>query len=231
MIPFEHLRDDSISMIWPRHYEDAEDFYRHVRQLSNLYVRDKLARQDVDMRVHCEAAGMLPQLARVCEGYSVPVYSCSGFDSLTLKHDLRGDCVDSFTYEGKPTVVLHLGDYDPSGESIYDSMREDVLAFLEEDVPHKLPEEVALFERVALTPEQVFLYRLPTAPPKKSDKRTKSWKGEGTCQLEALPPDAVAVLLREAIERHLDLGVLRQDCEIEAQERRQIARTLPGGAA
>jgi len=36
-------------------------------------------------------------------------------------------------------VVLHLGDYDPSGVSIYESMKEDVLVFVEEDVLSKPP--------------------------------------------------------------------------------------------
>ena len=39
------------------------------------------------------------------------------------------------------------------------------------------------FRRVALTKEQVDGYELPTAPPKKSDSRSKKWKGE-TCQLQ-----------------------------------------------
>lgn len=208
---------------------DAEGFYGHMRRLGQRYERDKLANQELDMRVYCEAAGMMPQLYRVCDPYSVPVYSCSGFDSLTAKHQLARSCAKTYTYEGKPTVILHLGDLDPSGVSIYESMREDVLEFLSKDVPHMPPQWVATFERVALTEDQQRRFRLPTAPPKKSDGRSKRWAGEETCQLEALPPDTLASLLAENIESHLEPNILAEDREAEGKERRQISRALPSG--
>jgi hypothetical protein len=51
---------------------------------------------------------MLPQLHRVCNPYSVAVYSCSGFDSLTAEHELVKDCTEAYTYRDEPTVTLHL---------------------------------------------------------------------------------------------------------------------------
>lgn len=229
-IEFEALRDDAASVMQAAHYADENGFYAYVRRLASGYERDKLARQEIDIRVHCEASGMMPQLARVCEPFSVPVYSCSGFDSLTAKHDLAHACHDTFTYEGKPTVIFHLGDLDPSGVSIYESMKEDVLAFLSRDVPHKDPEDVARFIRVALTPKQVRDYDLSTAPPKRTDGRSRRWKGMDTCQLEALPPNLLAELLAEKIEAVLDKDVLREDREAEDRERRRITRALPAGS-
>jgi hypothetical protein len=226
MIGFEDLRDDGISVMKGRHYDGEEGFYAHVRNLAEGYETDKLARQDVDIRVYCEAAGMMPQLHRTCAPYSVPVYSCSGFDSLTAKHDLARRCAETFTYRGKPTVILHLGDLDPLGVSIYESMREDVLAFVAEDAPQAAPEDVAVFERVALQPKHIGLYQLTIYPPKPTDLRSGRWEG-GTCQLEALPPDVLAEQLDQAIRRHLDGAVLEEDREAEVAARRNIARALP----
>ncbi len=228
-IDFDHLRDDGISVMQPNHYSGVEGFYGYVRRLGANYERDKLAGQDVDLRVLCEAAGMMPQLNRVCRRYSVPVYSCSGFDSLTAKYELAQACSRTFTYEGRPTVILHLGDLDPSGVSIYESMREDVLAFVSGDQPHMDPEDVAYFERVALSRGQVADHGLTTYPPKPKDKRAKPWIRAGlrTCQLEALPPDTLATLLDGSIAMFLDRDKLEEDREAEAQERRQIAKALP----
>jgi hypothetical protein len=122
---------------------------------------------------------------------------------------------------------LHLGDYDPSGESIFDVIAEDVHAFLADAIPHKDPQDVAMFKRVALTPEMVSRYSLPTAPPKSSDSRTKRWGGVGTCQLEALPPDRLAGIIRSRIEYFLSEEILEQDREKELEERRIIAKALP----
>jgi hypothetical protein len=228
MIPFDHLRDDGISVAQDRYYDGEEGFYAHVKTLAEDYKADKLARQGVDVRVYCEAAGMMPQLHRTCAPYSVPVYSCSGFDSLTAKYDLASHCAKTFTYRGKPTAILHLGDLDPSGVSIYESMREDVLAFVAEDVPQADPEDMAIFERVALQPEHIARYQLTTYPPKATDLRSGRWEG-GTCQLEALPPDLLAEQLDRAINRYLDEGVLKEDREAEVAARRNITRALPAG--
>jgi hypothetical protein len=228
MIPFEHIRDDGISVMSHAHYTDENAFYKHIHDEGSAYKRDKLARQKMNIRVYCEAAGMMPQLERVCEPYSIPVYSCSGFDSVSAKYQLKEACWRAFVYQGRQTIVLHLGDYDPSGESIFeDGLVEDVHAFLERDVPHKDPSEVAVFERVALKPEHIERFNLPTAPPKSSDSRTKNWQGAATCQLEALPPDALAGLLDATIKTYLNLAVYERDLKAEEEERRRITRALP----
>src|SRR5215217_8590742 len=236
MIPFDNIRDDGISIMDHAHYADENAFYKHIHDEGKAYKRDKLTRQKVNIRVYCEAAGMMPQLERVCEPYSIPVYSCSGFDSLSAKYKLKEFCWRQFVYKGRPTVILHLGDHDPSGESIFnDGLVQDIHAFLAEDVPHKDPREVADFERVALVEEHVERYSLETEPPKATDSRTANWKGArtGACQLEALPPDKLAVLLEAAIKRQLDMTVYREDLKAEEEERRRITKALPsaGGAA
>jgi len=178
MIPFDQIRDDGISLMAHAHYADENAFYKHVHDEGNAYKRDKLHRQGLDIRVYSEAAGMMPQLERVCEPYSIPVYSCSGFDSLSGKYELKESCWRAFAYKGRRSVILHLGDHDPSGESIFsDGLVKDIHAFLVEDVPHKDPRDVADFERVALTEEHIFEYNLETEPPKASDSRTANWKG------------------------------------------------------
>jgi hypothetical protein len=113
--------------------------------------------------------------------------------------------------------------------SLQAALVEDVHAFLERDVPHKDPSEVAIFERVALKPEHIERFNLPTAPPKSSDSRTKNWQGEATCQLEALPPDVLAGLLDATIKTYINLAVYEQDLRAEEEERRRITKALPAG--
>ena len=233
MIPFDHIRDDGISLMAHAHYADENAFYKHVHDEGKAYKRDKLARQDLDIRVYCEAAGMMPQLERVCEPYSIPVYSCSGFDSLSGKYELKESCWRAFVYKGRRTIILHLGDHDPSGESIFsDGLVRDIHAFLVEDVPHKDPREVADFERVALVEDHIHEYNLDTEPPKAKDSRTANWKGAatGACQLEALPPDKLAELLESALRRRLDMAVYAEDLKAEEEERRRITKALPAAS-
>jgi hypothetical protein len=220
VIPFAAIRDDGVSTYSLDHFDDEEHFLRHVRTLGQNYKRNKLAGQDFHIEVWCEAAGMLPQLFDVAEPYSIPVYSSGGFDSLTAKKRLADRICDI----GKRAVILHLGDFDPSGQSIFDSVAADVAAFVLADRPWAT---VAVeFHRVALTAEQVKSHSLPTAPAKATDSRAKTWEG-GTCQLEALPPNVIADIVRDAILDHIDFDRLIADREHEATDKIRIAGALP----
>lgn len=219
-IPFDAIRDDGVSTMRMDHFEGQDDFLRHVRMLGENYTRDKLAGQEIHLEVWCEASGMLPQLAAVGTPFSVQVYSSGGFDSLTAKKRLANRICGI----GKPAVILHLGDYDPSGVSIFNSVAEDVAAYVHADRIHGLIS--VEFERIALTREQVAGWDLPTAPAKASDSRSKNWDG-GTCQLEALPPDIIASILNGAIKRHIDADILEFDRKQEKHERTEIAYALP----
>lgn len=224
VIAFEDIRDDGASVLEPRHFADEGAFWSFVREQSQHYRRDKLANQPVYIEVWCEAAGMMPQLAQLTEQASIAVWSCSGFDSLTAKRGIA----DRICAIGKRAVILHLGDYDPSGVSIFDVAAEDVAKFVAADAPQA---GVSVeFKRVALTAEQVASYQLPTAPAKLSDTRSHGWDG-GTCQIEALPPDEIRAILATAIRELLDWEILERDFEAEARERQTIAYALPSGTA
>nr|WP_121980798.1 hypothetical protein [Ochrobactrum sp. UNC390CL2Tsu3S39] len=220
VIPFDAIRDDGVTTYRLDHFNDQDHFLRYVRELGENYQRNMLASQPRHIEVWCEAAGMLQQISKVTRDYSIRAYSSGGFDSVTAKKDLADRICDL----GKPAVIIHLGDYDPSGKSMFDVIAEDVSAFVEADRPWN--SITVDFLRVALTDVQVAMYRLPTVPPKKSDSRTAKWVGE-TCQLEALSPDMIATILRGAIVDLLNPDQLNHDRVMEEFERNQISYALP----
>ena len=126
LIPFTAIRDDGVSKVEITHFDDQEHFQAYVRALGEQYQRNRLANQEHHLEVWCEAGGMVYQLAKVTEPYSIKVYSSGGFDSTTARHDLA----QKICRIGKPAVILHLGDYDPSGEAMFDAFAEDVAAFI-----------------------------------------------------------------------------------------------------
>ena len=154
---------------------------------------------------------MVPQLERVA-GF----YSSGGFDSVTVKHSVA----EEFSAMDD-VVVLHIGDHDPSGVHLFGSLDADISAFLDEMGGS------AEFVRLAVTPEQMIGYRLPTAPPKATDGRI--FHGQ-TTQAEALPPDLLASLLDGAIKSRFDMDAFSEARSEEEQERAQITEWL-GGAA
>jgi hypothetical protein len=206
-IPFEAIRDDGIQGggFW---YGNLDDHLCHIDRELRSYDADLQVDQPLRLEAWCEAAGMLPQLRRVCDDYSIPVYSCGGFNSLTAIRQI----VDTAIAYERDTVILHLGDFDPSGVSIYERVVRDVQAFLDVDAPELDFAGV----RVALTAEQIVEHNLPMDPITTRDSRSLAWIAEGReekCELEALPPDVIASVLREQVEAQL---IWRGVCQVAA---------------
>lgn len=212
MIPFSAIRDDGFHGARWQGWHSLEGAKRSLIATAEGYRIDRQRGQPVQLAVWCEAAGMAPQLERICGPYSIPVYSSGGFDSVTVKHDMAR----AFARIGR-VLVLHIGDHDPSGVHIFGSLDEDVRAFIDEF------EGDAEFVRLAVTPDHIDRYALPTAPPKETDRR--NFTGE-TVQAEALPPDVLASILQDAIGGYLDMAVYRQAIETEQAERRALVAWL-----
>jgi hypothetical protein len=213
LVPMEAIRDDGGSVITPNMWASGQEYLDAVRaQAANLML-DRTAGQQIRLAVFSEAAGMVPQLARICEPFGITAMSGGGFESLTDKHNFAAE----LARHDRPTEVLHIGDHDPSGVSMFAAYLEDVEAFTRE------LGGTATFTRLAVTPEQIALYDLPTVPPKPGDRR--AFNGE-TCQAEALAPDVLAAILRDAIEARIDRRALDRVLKRERQVRRELAHRL-----
>ena len=193
-------------------------FWEAVRYTAEHYRRDLQDGQPYRVEVWVEAAGMVPQVARVAHRYGVTVYSSGGFDSLTAKYEAAQRAVS------RHTVILSVGDHDASGWAVFDAAAEDVATMAED---RGAPTGAVRFERVAVTPEQIERYGLPEAPPKKTDNRG-GWQQEGTVQCEALDPADLAREIERALRAHIDFDALAGVQEREQLEREEVLRTLDG---
>lgn len=223
VIPFSAIRDDGTEEAGSSGgYESTVDWWKTVEDHASYYRRDRMEGQPVAIEVWCEGASMAPQLGRVTSRYGIRAYGTGGFSSVTVTKEIA----DRVLEREVPTVFLHVGDYDPSGESIFTAMSEDVLAFCAGTLGDwSEAEELFKPQRVALTWDQVRQYGFPTAPPKSSDSRSRNWAGE-TCQLEAMDPPVLDATLREAIEDQLDLAVREATLEREKNERDKVMSAM-----
>ncbi|WP_344678880.1 hypothetical protein [Saccharopolyspora taberi] len=209
------IRDDTQVVVQaPASFADPADFWRALRGAAEEYRRNRQDGQPVRLELWCETAGMVPQLARIGAEYGLPTYSGGGFDGLAGKHD----AAERAAACGVETVVLHVGDLDPSGIHLFSALAEDVAAFAAAAGGR------IRFERIAVTTDQVERYALPTAPPKASDRR--SFTGTTTTQAEALPPDVLAAVVRAAIEAHRDPDVHQAALAREEAERSALRHQL-----
>lgn len=216
LVDFDAIRDDGVRVEDPQGFTGMADYWANVAAWAGQYRRDRLAGQEVAVEVWVEAAGMVPQVVRVVADYGVAVYSSGGFDSTTAKHD----AAQRVAGRHRPTVVLHIGDHDPSGVAVFTSAAEDVAA-----MAAGLGRRAAVrFERVAVTAEQVTAYGLPEAPAKASDHRGE-WIG-GTVQAEALDPATLADIVRTAVTELIDADILDEVIAVEEAERAELVATV-----
>lgn len=188
---------------------------------------------------------MVPQLETVAAPYSIPVYSTGGFSSVTVTYEIA----ERALARDKPTVFLHVGDYDPSGESIFEAMTRDARAFLYNRLVWKLEREAGSNQHSAAILERHWpgrtLYPAVELPENFADLRptrvaltedqvdeyalptappkvtdTRSRNWSGeTCQLEAMPPDLLAEVIDGAIRDVLDLDAIEDVTDTERSER------------
>lgn len=213
LISFDHIRDDGLTSLAPFSCANAADgIATHGGYLQSMQI-DRQAGQARRLRVWCEAGGMAPQLERMVAKYGIPVLSSGGFDSVAVKHEFAR----SIAVEVAVTV-LHLGDFDPSGVHVFSSLEEDIRAFGEYygcDVE---------FVRLGVTEAQIADYRLPTTPPKLTDRR--SFAADYTVQCEALDPRRLAQILDDAVRARLDDAAYRAASDREELSKADIARRL-----
>jgi hypothetical protein len=219
-IDFSAIRDDGITKRTPHHWKNATELVEVFINSAESFTIDRQAGQLSRLFFAVEAAGMVPLVEEIAAPYTITVLSSGGFDSTTAKYAMA-----QTLSEFPAAEVLHIGDHDQSGVHVFSSLTEDVQAFVagldQESVP-------PIFTRLAVTPLQIAELSLPTAPPKAIDRR--SFDGDVTTQVEAIPPDVLVEIIREAIESRIDQtayqAVLAEEERVKAQFRRTLIPAL-----
>jgi len=145
----------------------------------------------------------------VCREFDVGLGACKGYPSLTFLNDTSKRLIDVIE-RGKTPILLYFGDYDPSGEDIPRSIGENL---------EKLGVYDLEVRRISLLEQQVIDWKLPPAPAKKGDSRTANWDGLGQVELDAVEPNVLRKMCREAILDIFDESLYTDLREREKQER------------
>ena len=210
VIPYGWITDATRQGYFVDTFRDAGEF---LRQVHGLYRADLWR----DARSYCEVWVESRSIAGVirkdCAELAVALYPAGGFTSISLAYESAE--LINVEHDGREVVILYVGDHDPAGVLI------DVA--LERELRRHLDPEVDLrFERIAITPEQIERYDLPTKPRKPGEMRAPEIKA--TVEAEAMPAALLRAVLRDRIESLLPPGALELARVAEQSERLQLAR-------
>lgn len=164
------------------------------------------------VEVWCEKDALSGVIQPVCEQYGITYVATRGFPSVTLLYE----SAMSLVAVGKPAFLFYFGDHDASGRAISGNLEADL---------RQHGADVTV-QRVALNPDQIAAYGLPTRPGKWTDSRHAAFAaryGDACVELDALPPDALTALVHEQIVTIIDREAWQRAQAIEAMERETFA--------
>ena len=145
----------------------------------------------------------------------VPLMVTRGYPSLSY----LAEAAEAIKAHDKPTWLYYLGDHDPSGV--------DIPRVVHERLREMAPEAEINFARLAVNPDQIKAWDLPTRPTKKSDSRSKSFKGQSV-ELDAIPSRQLRAIVREAVTGHIDRREYDMLQLIEMKERDTLMQIAGG---
>lgn len=206
-LPYHWISDSSRRGYHVATYASASDFLRRV---AGEYRADIWQHPDVPTycEVWVESRSIAGTLQGLCEEMAVSLYPAGGFTSASFAYEaalgLNAQVV---------TKVFYIGDYDPAGVLIDQSIERELRS-------HLNPGVTLDFERIGITEAQVAEYDLPTKPRKETDRRALHITE--TVEAEAMPAGLLRAILRERIEGLIPEHVLRAAKVAEESERSSI---------
>jgi hypothetical protein len=207
MIPYDWIADNTRWQRKPRTWDSVADVLADV---SRTYRRSLWTDASERVEVWIEKEALAGVVFDVTAAWDVSLLVTRGYPSVSYVYEASEHAFQ----DGRPLVLYYLGDHDPSGKDIERFVREefDRHDFVDLEI-----------RRLALLPEQIASWDLPTRPTKLSDTRAAKFKGESV-ELDALDAKVLRTLVEEAITSHLDSEAVARTQTIERAERETLVR-------
>jgi hypothetical protein len=210
-IPWEWIVDETRSLERVSTWDNPEQYARAV---ATSYRRDFWNQQPHRVQVWSEKGTVRGLLAPVLDKYAVGFNPVHGFNSGTNTHEVAE------YYDGRPLIILYVGDFDPSG--MYMSEKDLPARFAKYDGDH------IELRRIALTRAQT--RGLPSFPAtdKRKDPRYKWFvanHGHHCWELDAMDPNDLRDCVEQAIIELIE-PVAWQRCEVVNKAEQASLRTI-----
>lgn len=186
------------------------------------YHRDLWANQNKRLEVWIEKDALVGVIDNICRENDVPYFSCRGYVSDSEMWVAAFQRILKYDKNGQDTLILHLGDHDPSGMD----MTRDIDDRLHMFSGFRTNLEI---RRIALTMEQIEALNPPPNPAKVTDSRYTNYVsrfGEESWELDALEPQYIANLIQGEIELERDEASWNELYAEQEAERDQLADVI-----
>lgn len=196
--------------------DEIDSGKRQIKAWMEYYHRNKWENQPIYPEVFIEKKALEGVFYKPCVLRHVALGACKGYPSLTFLKDAAQRFIGA-EERGKIPMIIYFGDYDPSGDDIPRALKENII---------KLGCESIEVRRICLNEDQVLAWKLPPAPTKDTDSRSKNWDGIGQVELDAVRPEKLISLLNDAIDDIFDPDLYEELKEIEREENKEYTKVL-----
>lgn len=169
-----------------------------IEYMQRRYRIDMWQNQPNRLEVWIEKDALIGVIEQVCADWDINYFACRGYASQSELYAAGKRIEARRTGDGQNTIVIHLGDHDPSG---MDMTRDNC-------------DRLSLFaggyvevRRIALNMPQVQQYNPPPNPAKLTDSRANAYIdefGPESWELDALTPQVIAQLIKDEVDREVD---------------------------
>ena len=222
LIPWRAITDRTRRTTYKRGVSNVNEWIAdHLEELFNpaYYGRCYVQSQDIHVEVTTEKDALSSIMENVCYWFCVRLNVIRGQNSTTMNHQISERFADAMM-KGKRPVLLHFGDLDASGVAIPRAIKRILWD------RHGVDAEV---KTLALTPEQVIKYNLPTSidAVKPQDPNYKAWIEEygleqPMVELDALHPETLKNILEQGLKDTFDMDDFSEEQQREVEDRQRI---------
>jgi hypothetical protein len=211
-IPYHAIHDPTRPVVNWNVFGSVQPFVRkEMNGFLKGYCRNLLQSQLNHIEIVGEKNTIESTLRPVAAHYCISFTIARGYASLAPRYEIA----QRYKRSGKEKLVLlFLTDFDPEGEDIAHSL---ALSMRDDFGIHDLHPV-----KVGLTGRQVAEMGLPVKmTAKKGSSRRKKFveiHGENVHELEAIPPDRLQIMLREAIDNVLDIDAFNAELDREKKD-------------
>jgi hypothetical protein len=193
LIDWSAIEDRTRNLASLSHWDTPGDI---IASASNSFRIDRWEDQPNRVEVWIEKEALAGVFERVCEEFDVPFLCCRGY---TSQSEMWGGAMRLLRHAkgGQKPLILHFGDHDPSGIDMTRDIKDRLYTF---GCRLKL-------DRLALNMDQVEQYNPPPNPAKETDSRFAGYiqeYGDKSWELDALEPQVLAQLVRDALTEVID---------------------------
>lgn len=192
LIDWDAIVDRTRAVRGNQHWEKPSDV---VRSAASSFALDKWVDQPYYVEVWVEKDALRGIVGAVAGRLDVNYFSCRGYVSISEVH-VAAQRIIRQEAKGKKTVILHLGDHDPSGIDMTRDIEDRLRLFRCQ----------ARIKRIALNMDQVRRYNFPPNPAKVTDSRYEGYRqkyGEFSYELDAIDPALLTTIIETGVREYL----------------------------